>query len=1475
MKHFITVLIWSTSMIWVGLQTSSAQYVRQAFKKQFAMPNACGIVVNAGPDITICSNQGKRLNANVTGSTQYLWEPSDGLSDPTSLTPVATPSSTTTYTLTAKAVSGNLITNGGFENGNIAPSTSQYTPYTNVNNLITSTGGYMVMSVPQIAIAFGCTPNIGAFTMVITPTGSSSNIWCQTISVNANTEYKIDYKVFGIPYIFGAPPTIGLKINGTLIGTVDAISGLCLEATGSFTWNSGSNTSATICFANYGGTGPASMCAIDDIVVRECCEEKDEVTVTVYDLEAVVNPPDEINCLNRPITIDASGSTQGPGITYMWSTRNGKIKSGDKTLTPVVDSPGVYTLKIMGQFGCEAEVMVEVKGSVTPPDITAKKTDLDCLNSSAKIEASTKAAGPNFEWTGPNGYYSTKAVNFNIREPGEYIVKVTDTYGCESTAKVEVMDLRTMLEAEIIGDSLSCSKDSIVLQANSIATKPDYDWKGPNGYFKDSIQKITVRDTGWYYLTTRDSAGCIELDSFFVKSNAGNISIQLKSDTITCLKTQIQLFLQTDSLAQIEWTGPNQFQSNLKNPSVTEQGWYFAKVTTPDGCVGKDSVWIAKSSDVPDISVSANDTVNCIKTQVTLTGVSNSPGAQIVWISPSGNTNSQASIQTNIGGTYSFRVTGTNGCSIEKNVEITVDTSKPFVRLKADTLTCKKDSVILTNLTSSSEEHLWSGPQGFFSQLTNPKIGAGGLYFLTLIGMNGCSTTDSISIQEDKAVPSLSISGDTLTCSKTMVSPIVSSDPNTQSYQWTGPNAFASMQKLVSLDKPGLYTLLITGSNGCTNIRSVFIPADTIKPFAKLFADTITCKGNASLHANNWSGAITDFSWSGPQGFQSSDSTPTVQFGGIYKLSIRGTNGCLFEDSVEVIQKDKLPNLTVQNDTLTCIKTRLNLRIQTTSTGVRFEWVGPNGFQSNLPNPEVQDSGWYTIRLIDSSGCEISKQLYIAAFQQIPQVRWSSKGDTLTCLDSVLQVHLTGIQPSETIAWSGPSGFTSNRDSIEARIPGRYIIMVTNAYGCRWTDSLLIFENRKIPDVQLKADTLNCIKSRISLELISQDNDLVFDWNGPGGFRSILRNPIITAGGRYQLNVKNTAGCETIQWVDIAVDTLKPNLFLSADTLNCVRANVPVKASSSLQGFIMQWSGPNGFTYSFPQFNTNNPGLYTCTIINPRTGCRTKDSVWVLQDTSRIRGAQVLSIDANCANPSGMLDVVQINGGKAPYTYSLDNGLNFYSSLQNVPLNPGTYQILIRDANGCSYLVQSEIRRTDSVNIELPPLIELKENQTFTLPLKILSDPSRIASIRWSPADQLSCDQCINPILTAKKEAIIRVTVIDSNGCSAEAAIQLVIRKESKIYFPNVFSPNGDNINDYFYPIDFGQSSEVEFLRIFDRWGNLLFERTQFPTNQAEKGWNGQNAQGDKVMPGAYLFIVSILTGNTSQIFYGDITVIE
>ncbi|MFZ1424599.1 MAG: gliding motility-associated C-terminal domain-containing protein, partial [Saprospiraceae bacterium] len=99
------------------------------------------------------------------------------------------------------------------------------------------------------------------------------------------------------------------------------------------------------------------------------------------------------------------------------------------------------------------------------------------------------------------------------------------------------------------------------------------------------------------------------------------------------------------------------------------------------------------------------------------------------------------------------------------------------------------------------------------------------------------------------------------------------------------------------------------------------------------------------------------------------------------------------------------------------------------------------------------------------------------------------------------------------------------------------------------------------------------------------------------------------------------------------------------------------------------------------------------------------------------------------------------------------------------------------------------------------------------------------------------------------------------------------VKKSGNVFAPNVFSPNGDNINDYFYIQGFDQAI-VEILFIYDRWGNKLFETHNVPVNDPSKGWNGKFL--DKQMnPGVYVYFAKIKINNEFLELIGDLSLIK
>lgn len=1436
-----------------------------------SMSNGCNITVNAGPDITICAGIGKNLSGMVNGGfSSYSWEPADGLSNPDVLNPIANPSSTTTYTLTARGMSPNRFVNGGFESGSIAPSTSSYTLHTNPNTLVMSTGGYMVMSVPQIATAFGCNPNIGSFALVISPTGPGTNILCQTLAVTPNTDYKISFKVFGIPYILGSPPVIRLRINGADVGSVPAESGLCMEAEGNFTWNSGASGSANFCFDNTGGTGGFSLCAIDDIVVIECCEEKDEVTVTVYELEADISMPDEIGCSNRPMTLDASGSSSGPNISYQWTTTNGRIISGDKTRNPVIDAPGTYKLKVIGEFGCEKEVSVTVTGNVTPPNLSTLKSNIDCKNPVGSIEARSTNPNVTFEWTGPNGYTSSRAVDRNIREPGEYEVTATDDYGCKSTIKLIVEDNRTDVDLSIAGDTIRCGQDSVFLKGASVSARPEFEWTLPSGA-KVRTSDVVAKDTGWYKLLVRDSLGCFAEDSFFVFNFKTNVPVSFSSDTLNCNHPEILIRYTTDTSGTVLWNGPNGFSSNDKRVMVKDSGWYFISLVTKDGCVGFDSVYIAADFATPDIVIGPADTLDCNRPFISLQGSSSSADAVFEWTGPSGPLGNNSNIQVSSPGDYTLIVKLPNGCLNAEIIQVFQDIDTPQVNVFSDTLTCLLDKIILQVNPDTTLNYDWRGPAGFSSTLANPEVNLPGEYTVVVIGKNGCPRSGSVLIYENKAVPQLELRNDTLTCKKNMIFPFVQTDLDIIDFNWTGPGGFMSNVIDPPIFIPGLYILRITKSNGCEATEAVLISEDKTLPSATLEADTISCTSNAEIRINSIDPGV-DFNWFGPGGFSSDQLRTSVTVGGWYYLQMIGQNGCIKTDSIFVFQKDVLPDIFTKDDTLTCDKTSLILQGGSNTQGVRYEWTGPGGFSSTNPNPMVSDSGVYTLKIIDPNGCEAMRSLRIYQFGSPPMISLFQI-DSLTCARNNAKIKIGGISSTDVLQFSGPAGISIQQDTATVLAEGFYVFTITNQFGCSFTDSIFIKDLRSLPDVMIMDDTMNCERRNLKLPLLTLETDLDFSWSGPNGFSSLEKNPDTNIPGDYTVTVTNRANCQLIRTIRIVADTSEPDLLLLADTINCKRNSAPVIAVTNSQGFRIQWTGPNGFTYGLPQFSTTIPGLYTATLTFSRNRCSVTRSIEIVEDTSRIRNAVINKTDIGCIFTTGSIVIGQITGGSPGFEYSIDDGMNY--STQNIFSNlpKGIYPVRIRDRNGCEYSSQVQIDSSIGLQLDLIPEITLLEGESSTLQLMIKSGGA-IQSILWSPSNQLSCSDCLNPVLTATEEQLISVQVTDENGCVEILQILVKIIRDSEVFFPNAFSPNGDNIHEYFYPVSESDQMMVRQMAVYDRWGAKVFENKNFPVNVPVSGWDGR-FQGQDLMPGVYVYMVEVLVGEEIRTFFGEISLIR
>jgi gliding motility-associated-like protein len=140
---------------------------------------------------------------------------------------------------------------------------------------------------------------------------------------------------------------------------------------------------------------------------------------------------------------------------------------------------------------------------------------------------------------------------------------------------------------------------------------------------------------------------------------------------------------------------------------------------------------------------------------------------------------------------------------------------------------------------------------------------------------------------------------------------------------------------------------------------------------------------------------------------------------------------------------------------------------------------------------------------------------------------------------------------------------------------------------------------------------------------------------------------------------------------------------------------------------------------------------------------------------------------------------------------------------------------------------------------------------------------SNVISYAWTPASGLSCLDCANPYCKPQFTTKYKVSVIDSNGCASSRDITVTVICNDKNYFiPNTFSPNGDGMNDVFYPRGSG-INRIQSMRIFNRWGEMVFEKRNFVANEASEGWDGR-VKGKPADQDVYVYIIEFICDNAA-----------
>jgi gliding motility-associated-like protein len=318
-------------------------------------------------------------------------------------------------------------------------------------------------------------------------------------------------------------------------------------------------------------------------------------------------------------------------------------------------------------------------------------------------------------------------------------------------------------------------------------------------------------------------------------------------------------------------------------------------------------------------------------------------------------------------------------------------------------------------------------------------------------------------------------------------------------------------------------------------------------------------------------------------------------------------------------------------------------------------------------------------------------------------------------------------------------------------------------------------------------------------------------------------------------------------------------------SLDCDTDEVVV-GSPAMAGFAYAWTPLDGGVLSdtgIANPTASEAGDYLLEVTNTSTGCT--NAVTLTVADNRTTPELIVSITNPGCTPdgTGSLIVDSVVGGQAPYLFGLND-----QPLQQSPsftgLEAGSYSLRVQDGGGCEGVALFDLESEAPAGFRLfspgqgdePIIIPGDSIDLVAQPLdagKELPD-----SLVWEPA---VCQGCATVRVSPERTTTYTVTGLTSEGCTVTARIVVEVNNVERIYVPTAFSPNNDGINDVLRPYAGPEFVRGVSLRVFNRWGSLVYEASDFRLPASQIGWDGLY-KGEPAPSGVYGYHLLVERGN-------------
>jgi gliding motility-associated-like protein len=1360
-------------------------------------------------------------------------------------------------------------------------------------------------STPCFTMSLPAGTDIGNATFTILPASAASALidygygqaQVQTYELPAGT-YTVNYSftpsvssgcatITGTyKFTVGPAPTLTVTSPTICSGTSTA-----LTATGtstSYSWSPSTDLSAST-----GSTVTVTPAGTETIMVtgmKGGCSTSKTLTVTVNPTPTVTANSPSI-CGGGIDTLKATGAT-----TYTWSPATGlsSANGGTVAVTPT-GSVTVYTVTGTSS-GCTSSATSTVT-AISNPVITVNSGTL-CSGNSDTLTASGAAT---YTWSPATGLSSVNG-NTVTASPGVgvTIYTVTGSVGtCSATPATATVTVNATPTVTVNSANLcTTTGGTATLTANGATT---YSWTPATGLSATIGSMVVANPTVTTTYTITGTTGSCSSSALSTVGVYSTPTFTVNKATI-CSGNSVNL-IGSDNTLTYTWT-----------PAATST----VSITTDTALVNPLTTTVytitGANPACPSITITDSVIVNispyltvlsptvCSGTSATITAT----GAISYTWSPTTNLTQTVTKDTvyvntpTVNATYTVYGTAANGCTdsavsnvivsnhlgILSGTPISVCYGTPFglSAIGASTYTW----------TSNDPANLNFG--GDTTWAVQASVANVGTYTVAIYGEshsgNFCQGWDTISVTINPTPTVTATNPVETVCNGTPVVLTASAVPNgtlTISYGWfpaTGLTPPSTTANTVTATPSVTTVYLATGSytTGCSananfTVTVIPVPSFTVNSTAFCLGNSDSLKVGATIAAQNYTWTPATNLTINAQGTAASVN-PVAQGVTIYTITGTNTSGTVScsstaTSSVAVIP---LPTVTVAPSSSVCVGSPASIiaagnAVTYTWTSTSTTFTAVSGALIDLPTTITV----YTVTGTGTGGCTKSATTTVTV-NQVPTFSINNlnpafcKGDS-----SHLSIVPTGTTAA-TYTWTPATGLNSTSNTTVTATPNNTTTYTVNATatvgGCSFPNVTTVTVHTVAP---MSASTATTICNGSSTILVASGSLSSYTWSPASSLSGATNTATVTASPSvsttYSVTGKDGFGCQS-DTAQVTVTVITPTAIATSNSPVC--KGQPINLSvNTVSGASYAWSGPNAYSSSTqnPTINNANPvtnsGVYTVTLT--AGGCTAISPVNVT-----VNPLPLVSVSPSTVNVCPNSTISYTATGASTYVWSPSASITGTGSV--VAANPSSttvYAVTGTDANGCT----STATATMNVNPVVAGMNASPETGDAPLSVQFTNLSSNASSYVWnygngsthttiSVAD--SSTQTVYPTAGIYTVTLVASNTTGGTTCTDTYTLAIIVTEGYSIVVPNVFTPNGDNINDLFTVKSEGVSALS--MDIFDRWGLKVFS-----SSAINAAWDGKTSGGKEMSDGTYFYLINATGSKTgkSQEYKGYVTLIR